>query len=57
MEVEFTPEGSSLEFLQELQGRTYSGWIFDDFKAWMPRTKLLQSSSKQSRMIRVVIKL
>lgn len=35
---------------------TYCGYIIDDFKAWMPRTKLLQSKSKQSRLVRVVIK-
>lgn len=34
----------------------FSGYIIDDFKAWMPRTKLLQSKSKQRRMVRVVVK-
>lgn len=35
---------------------TYCGYIIDDFKAWMPRTKLLQSKGKCPRMVRVVIK-
>ena len=42
-----------------LGGKTslaYSGWVFDDSKAWMPRTKLLQSKSKCPRIVRVVIK-
>lgn len=62
IEVEFDQNISSLEFLQSLQGRPISvgyscDWfIIDDFKSWMPRTKILQSKSKQSRMTRVVIK-
>lgn len=55
--VQFDENGSSLEFLCSIQGMPISvGWIFDGFKAWMPRTKLLQSKSKQRRLVRVVVK-
>lgn len=39
-----------------LTSLAFSGWAIDDFQAWVPKTKLLQSKSKQSRIVRVVIK-